>query len=113
MSGANLPCMLRATTDFVYLQMHGPDPHHLYAGSYPDADLRWCADRIGEWDLAGQDMLVYFNNDGNANAVCNARTLRALLVSSGVSHPSDWVGGQPELAFRASFRDRDARSRGD
>ena len=31
MSGANLPCTLRATTDFVYLRMHGPDHHHLYA----------------------------------------------------------------------------------
>ena len=43
MSGASLPCVLRATTDFVYARMHGPDPGHLYAGSYPDADLRWWA----------------------------------------------------------------------
>jgi uncharacterized protein YecE (DUF72 family) len=35
--------------------------------------------RIGEWDRAGQDVFVYFNNDGEANAVRNARTLRALL----------------------------------
>ena len=49
MSGANLPCVLRATTDFVYVRMHGPDHHHLYAGSYPDADLAWWADRIREW----------------------------------------------------------------
>jgi uncharacterized protein YecE (DUF72 family) len=79
MSGASLPCVLRATTDFVYLRMHGPDHRHLYAGSYSDADLRWWADRIGEWDHAGQDVFVYFNNDGDANAVRNARTLRALL----------------------------------
>jgi uncharacterized protein YecE (DUF72 family) len=26
-----------------------------------------------------KDVFVYFNNDGNANAVRNARTLRALL----------------------------------
>jgi hypothetical protein len=32
MSGASLPCMLRATTDFVYVRMHGPDHEHLYAG---------------------------------------------------------------------------------
>lgn len=42
--------MLRATTDFVYVRMHGPDPEHLYADSYPDAGLRWWADWIGEWD---------------------------------------------------------------
>ena len=79
MSGADLPCILRATTDFAYVRMHGPDHHHLYAGSYPDADLTWWADRIREWDTAGQDVFVYFNNDGNANAVRNARTLQVLL----------------------------------
>ncbi len=79
MSGAGLPCLLRATTDFVYVRMHGPDREHLYAGSYSDADLRWWADRIREWERAGQDVFVYFNNDGEANAVRNARTLRALL----------------------------------
>lgn len=29
--------------------------------------------------LPGQDVFVYFNNDGEANAVRNARTLRTLL----------------------------------
>jgi uncharacterized protein YecE (DUF72 family) len=79
MSGAGLPCQLRATADFVYLRLHGPDPHALYAGSYPDADLRWWASRIQEWDTAGQDVFAYFNNDGHAHAVRNARTLRAML----------------------------------
>jgi uncharacterized protein YecE (DUF72 family) len=80
MSGAHLPCVLRATTDFAYVRLHGPDHDHLYAGSYSDADLSWWADRIREWDQAGQDVFVYFNNDGDANAVRNARTLRALLA---------------------------------
>jgi uncharacterized protein YecE (DUF72 family) len=79
MSGARLPCVLRATTDFAYVRMHGPDHHHLYAGSCSDTDLRWWADRIGEWDAAGKDVFVYFNNYGNANAVRNARTLRTVL----------------------------------
>jgi len=78
-SGADLPCVLRATTDFVYVRMHGPDHHHLYAGSYSDADLAWWAGRIREWRRAGQDVFVYFNNDGNANAVRNARTLQAFV----------------------------------
>jgi uncharacterized protein YecE (DUF72 family) len=80
MSGAHLPCVLRATTDFAYVRMHGPDHDHLYAGSYSDADLSWWAHRVREWDRAGKDVFVYFNNDGDANAVRNARTLRALLV---------------------------------
>ena len=45
MSGAGLPCVLRATAPFVYVRLHGPDPDHLYAGSYSDDDLRWWADR--------------------------------------------------------------------
>jgi uncharacterized protein YecE (DUF72 family) len=80
MSGADLPCVLRATTDFVYVRMHGPDWHHLYAGSYSDADLTWWADRIQEWSASGRDVFVYFNNDGEANAVRNARTLQGLLA---------------------------------
>jgi len=79
MSGAHLPCILRSTTDLAYVRMHGPDHDHLYSGSYTDADLGWWAARIQEWDAAGKDVFVYFNNDGDANAVRNARTLRAKL----------------------------------
>ena len=78
MSGAGLPCVLRATAPFVYVRLHGPDDAHLYAGSYPDADLRWWADRIGEWTRDGRDVYAYFNNDGHGHAVRNAETLRAL-----------------------------------
>jgi uncharacterized protein YecE (DUF72 family) len=80
MSGAGLPCVLRATAPFVYLRLHGPDDTHLYAGSYPDADLRWWADRVREWARAGRDVYVYFNNDGHGHAVRNAETLRALVT---------------------------------
>jgi uncharacterized protein YecE (DUF72 family) len=79
MSGAGLPCVLRATARVVYVRLHGPDPHHLYAGSYPEADLRWWAARVGEWDRAGHEVFVYFNNDGEGNAVRNAARLRTLL----------------------------------
>ena len=77
-SGANLPCVLRATAPFVYVRMHGPDSRHLYAGSYRDEDLQWWAHRVAEWDRSGHDVFVYFNNDGDGNAVRNAETLRAL-----------------------------------
>ena len=79
MSGANLPCVLRATASFVYLRLHGPDPAYLYGGSYSDDDLRWWADRIREWQASGRDVWAYFNNDGGGNAVRNADTLRGLL----------------------------------
>jgi uncharacterized protein YecE (DUF72 family) len=79
MSGAKLPCVLRATAPFVYLRLHGPDTERLYAGSYPDEDLRWWAERIREWRAQGRDVFAYFNNDGAGNAVRNARTLIAEL----------------------------------
>ena len=79
MSGARLPCVLRATARFVYVRLHGPDREHLYAGSYSDDDLRWWADRVREWAGQGRDVYVYFNNDGFGHAVRNAATLRWMV----------------------------------
>lgn len=79
MSGANLPCILRVTAPFVYVRLHGPDPDHLYSGSYSLADLTWWADRISEWRAAGKDVFAYFNNDGQAHAVRNAERLQSLV----------------------------------
>lgn len=79
MSGAHLPCMLRATAPFVYVRMHGPDRNYLYGGSYPDADLYWWKSRICEWQAQGKEVFVYFNNDGGGNAVRNAITLKRML----------------------------------
>jgi uncharacterized protein YecE (DUF72 family) len=79
MSGAGLPCILRATAPFVYVRFHGPDAHSLYAGSYSDDDLRWWSERIREWDGMGRDVFAYFNNDAAGNAVRNAETLRGML----------------------------------
>ena len=79
MSGANLPCILRATASFVYIRLHGPDWHSLYGGSYSDDELRWWADRISEWTTQGKDVYVYFNNDIGGHAVWNALTLRDMV----------------------------------
>jgi uncharacterized protein YecE (DUF72 family) len=78
-SGANLPCVLRATAEFVYVRLHGPDQQYLYGGSYSESELCWWADRIREWDSSGRDVYAYFNNDGAGNAVRNAETLRGLV----------------------------------
>lgn len=79
MSGAGLPCVLRATAPFVYVRLHGPSRDWMYAGSYSEDDLRWWADRMREWDAAGKDVFACFNNDGEGNAVRNAETLKGLL----------------------------------
>lgn len=78
-SGAHLPCVLRATSDLVYVRMHGPDEGWLYGGSYSDEALGWWADRIREWTWQGRSVHCYFNNDGDGNAVRNARTLKWML----------------------------------
>ena len=85
MSGAGLPCVLKATARLVYVRLHGPDRDTLYAGSYSRDELRWWADRVGEWHGQGRDVLLYFNNDGAGNAVRNARDLRTMLTGDGVS----------------------------
>ena len=79
MSGARLPCVLRATSELVYVRLHGPDAAALYAGSYSSADLDWWAERIREWESGGHRVYAYFNNDGGGNAVRDARELRARL----------------------------------
>jgi len=82
MSGAGLPCILRATAGFVYVRFHGPDHQHLYGGSYDDASMRWWADRIGEWRDQGLDVYGYFNNDADGNAVRNGLTLSGLVAAA-------------------------------
>jgi uncharacterized protein YecE (DUF72 family) len=78
-SGSGLPCIPRATTDLVYVRMHGPDPYAMYAGSYSTEELRIWAGRIGQWNTEGRNVWLYFNNDLHGHAVRNARVLRALL----------------------------------
>lgn len=79
MSGAHLPCILRATSSFVYVRLHGPDPYHLYGGFYSDDNLHWWACRLREWEEQGRSVFVYFNNDGGGNAVRNADRLRSFV----------------------------------
>jgi uncharacterized protein YecE (DUF72 family) len=79
MSGGGLACIPRATTDLVYIRMHGPDSDPIYAGNYSDDELRCWADRITQWDRDGRDVWMYFNNDLGGHAVRNALRLRDLL----------------------------------
>ncbi|OBK25655.1 DUF72 domain-containing protein [Mycobacterium asiaticum] len=79
MSGANLACVPRASTDLVYVRMHGPEPASMYTGSYTAADLRWWAERIMDWRNESRDVWVYFNNDLGGHAVRNALSLREHL----------------------------------
>ena len=79
MSGAGLQCIPRATTDFVYVRMHGPDLDSMYAGCYSNDELRSWAGRIAEWTGERRDVWLYFNNDLHGHAVRNATLLRGLV----------------------------------
>jgi uncharacterized protein YecE (DUF72 family) len=91
MSGANLPCILRATAAFVCIRLHGPDSAYLYAGSYSDDSLHWWAWRIREWQGMGLDAFAYFNNDGWGHAVRNAAKLREILEGISAARESELV----------------------
>jgi uncharacterized protein YecE (DUF72 family) len=65
------------TTDFIYVRFHGYELR--YAGEYPDAVLDKWARIIEECDKKNLDVFVFFNNDAEANAVRDARRLKAIL----------------------------------
>jgi uncharacterized protein YecE (DUF72 family) len=83
MSGAGLQCVPRATSDLVYIRLHGPPQDSIYAGSYTDDELRQWAGRIVAWHGEGRRVLIYFNNDLGGHAIRNARKLKDLLARTG------------------------------
>ena len=68
---------LQVTADFTYIRLHGPGAK--YQGSYSDKVLADWAKSIRKWVRARKDVYIYFDNDQEAYAVYNARTLAALL----------------------------------
>lgn len=79
MSGPGLTCRPVATSDLVYLRMHGPGEDARYAGCYSDDELRAWARQIRQWDHDDHRVVVYFNNDLGGHAVRNARKLKQLV----------------------------------
>lgn len=65
-------------SDFIYLRRHGIN--NIYASSYTEQELTKDAKMIKKFLSRGQDVYIYFNNDANAYAVFNVRTLRQLLA---------------------------------
>jgi len=61
------------TADFIYVRFHGIGGR--YAGNYPDSKLKdwagWLKEHLGKV----HSVYAYFNNDTNAYAVYNAKTL--------------------------------------
>lgn len=78
--GPRFPKAFVRTADFVYTRLHGAV--RLYVSRYSEEELRWWAEQLlALTEGGGCDLFVYFDNDVNAHAVENARTLRELLRS--------------------------------
>jgi len=71
------PSVETVTCDFVYLRFHGSQS--LYSSNYTAEELKGWAEKIRKWRQAGLDVYAYFNNDVNAYAVDNAKTLANLI----------------------------------
>ncbi len=78
-SGPRLPDELIRTADDVYVRLHGP--LRWYRHDYSDEELKKWADRIRA--SGAKRSWVYFNNDYEANATTNARSLHRLLTQAG------------------------------
>ncbi|MEY9461934.1 uncharacterized protein YecE (DUF72 family) [Bradyrhizobium ottawaense] len=74
-SGPRLPDELIKTTDEVYLRLHGPV--RWYRHNYSAEELGKWAERI--MASRAKRAWIYFNNDYDAHAPGNARTLHSLL----------------------------------
>lgn len=65
------------TANNVYIRFHGPDA--LYASGYSDEMLAEYAGKMKQWASEGHTVWAYFNNDINAHAIVNAKTLLSLV----------------------------------
>ena len=68
---------MEVTAPFAYVRMHGRESWYSYA--YTEAELAALAGEIGKMLDENTDVLVFFNNDFEARAVRNARTLSAII----------------------------------
>jgi uncharacterized protein YecE (DUF72 family) len=71
------PMWRATTTDLVYVRLHG-NPR-LYASKYEDKALRAFARSIRHWRRDGRAVHVYFDNDADGHAPCDALRLMEIL----------------------------------
>ena len=68
---------------FRYLRVHGGQ----YGISLTEGELQFWADRIAEDASNGIEVYIYFNNDPDCHAICNAYRLREMLQHTGALAP--------------------------
>jgi uncharacterized protein YecE (DUF72 family) len=72
-----LDCPLISTADFGYIRFHGCTG--LYSSNYSNGELQHWAEEIKRLGKGLTSVYIYFNNDAEAYAVDNARTLQDML----------------------------------
>lgn len=77
MPGLTTPVV--ATADFAYVRFHGSA--ELYGGCYTNSELEEWARRIARLGKGLKATYIYFNNDAEAFAVSNAKTLAKQLTT--------------------------------
>ncbi len=76
-------CPMVATADFAYIRFHGSTG--LYWSCYSDDELLDWAEKIAQLGRNLKAVYIYFNNDAEAYAVRNAKTIGGLLRRLGDS----------------------------
>lgn len=76
-SAGRFPVVDTATSDFVYVRLHGHS--ELYASGYAGRTLDGWARRIDDWAAGGRDVFVYFDNDARGRAPFDAMELQRRL----------------------------------
>jgi uncharacterized protein YecE (DUF72 family) len=77
LSSPKIPTVLTVTARFAYVRFHGTSAY--YRDNYPERELRKWAEDIVSLCSSRERCFVYFNNDYNAYAVENAKTLRGFI----------------------------------
>jgi uncharacterized protein YecE (DUF72 family) len=80
-TAGRFPFLDDVTSDLVYVRLHGD--LELYASGYGDAALDAWAARIEGWAGGGRDVVVFFDNDGEAHAPHDALALGRRLGLAG------------------------------
>jgi uncharacterized protein YecE (DUF72 family) len=70
-----LPEFLNITAPWTYIRFHGKE--HWYNYKYSNEELQQWADKVSAMDA--EQVMIYFNNDYNANAVTNGQELMDIL----------------------------------
>ena len=65
------------TADFVYIRLHGPGEK--YRGNYSEDLLEKWVDKFKQWRAENREIFCYFDNDYEARAPRNAKTLINML----------------------------------